>query len=109
MPGGVGPDAGQADLGGGGQGKLLSPARRRRCIDRVRRACRVLGQHSSTPRQAPRGRADEARLVADMVELVQQRLRCHHLPGVYRKDAQISYSLAVSASARPSSVTRLHP
>ncbi len=57
------PDAGQAHLGGGGAGKLLSPARRRRCIDRVkevldvseRRVCRVLGQHRSTQRKA-RGR-----------------------------------------------------
>ena len=37
-----------------------------------RRACRVLGQHRSTQRQPPRGRVDEERLVADMVELVRQ-------------------------------------
>ena len=79
-PGGLGPDAGQADPGGGGEGKLLSPARRRRCIERVRqafrvserRACRVLGQHRSTQRRVPHGRADEARLVADMIELARQ-------------------------------------
>ncbi|MCV2883069.1 IS3 family transposase [Actibacterium sp. XHP0104] len=61
-------------------GKLLSPARRRACIDHVRsqfkvserRACRVLGQHRSTQRHAPRGRADEDRLVADMIELARQ-------------------------------------
>src|SRR5687767_9067013 len=29
----IGPDAGQADPAGGGKGKLLSPARRRACID----------------------------------------------------------------------------
>ncbi len=34
-----------------------------------RRACRVLGQHRSTQRRRPRGRADEDRLVADMIEL----------------------------------------
>ncbi|MEO1495463.1 MAG: IS3 family transposase [Pseudomonadota bacterium] len=62
------------------KGKLLSPARRRACIDRVRqtlgvserRACRTLGQHRSTQRRRPRGRADEKRLVADMIELTRQ-------------------------------------
>ncbi|WP_133487742.1 MULTISPECIES: IS3 family transposase [Aliiroseovarius] len=61
-------------------GKLLSPARRRACIDHVRsqfkiserRACRVLGQHRSTQRHVPRGRPDEDRLVADMIELARQ-------------------------------------
>ncbi len=37
-----------------------------------RRACRVLGQYRSTQRHVPRGRDDEARLVADMVELARQ-------------------------------------
>ena len=37
-----------------------------------RRACRVLGQHRSTQRRIPQGRADEARLVADMTELARQ-------------------------------------
>ncbi|MFA3920501.1 IS3 family transposase [Ruegeria hyattellae] len=62
------------------KGKLLSPARRRACIDRVRselniserRACRVLRQHRSTQRKVPVGRADEERLVADMIELTRQ-------------------------------------
>ncbi|MDP6876870.1 MAG: IS3 family transposase [Alphaproteobacteria bacterium] len=62
------------------KGKLLSPARRRACIDHVRgklhvserRICRVLGQHRSTQRHRPRGRADEERLVADMIELARQ-------------------------------------
>ncbi|AVI58422.1 IS3 family transposase (plasmid) [Paracoccus yeei] len=61
-------------------GKLLSPARRRACIDHVRselgiserRACQVLHQHRSTQRKVPRGRADEDLLVADMIELAQQ-------------------------------------
>jgi hypothetical protein len=76
----VGPDARQVDPEGGGKGKLLSPARRRACIDHVRsqfkvserRACRVLGQHRSTQRHCPKGRSDEDRLVADMVELARQ-------------------------------------
>jgi len=55
----------------------LSPARRRRCIDHVvtkldvseRLACRVLGQHRSTQRKEPKGRADDAALTADIVAL----------------------------------------
>ncbi|MFV1530062.1 IS3 family transposase, partial [Phaeobacter sp. JH209A] len=62
------------------KGKLLSPSRRRACIDHVRsqikvserRVCRVLGQHRSTQRRLPQGRADEERLVADMIELTRQ-------------------------------------
>ena len=58
----------------------MSPARRRACIDHVRsqrnvserRACRVLGQHRSTQRHVPQGRADEDRLVTDMMELTRQ-------------------------------------
>ncbi|WP_188479901.1 IS3 family transposase [Primorskyibacter flagellatus] len=61
-------------------GKLLSPARRRACIDHVRdklsiserRACQVLHQHRSTQRKLPRGRDDEGRLVTDMIELARQ-------------------------------------
>ena len=37
-----------------------------------RRACRVLGQHRTTQRHVPRGRADEERLVEDMIELARQ-------------------------------------
>ena len=55
----------------------MSPARRRRCIDHTvrmfgvseRLACRVLGQHRSTQRKAPKGRADDAALTADIIEL----------------------------------------
>ncbi|MDU0343279.1 IS3 family transposase [Bosea rubneri] len=61
-------------------GKLLSPARRRACIDHVRlalkvserRVCRVLGQHRSTQRRIPHGREDEEKLIADIVELVRR-------------------------------------
>ena len=34
-----------------------------------RRACRTLGQHRSTQRKAPQGRADEQRLTDDIIEL----------------------------------------
>ncbi|APG45813.1 hypothetical protein PhaeoP97_00362 [Phaeobacter porticola] len=37
-----------------------------------RRVCRVLGQHRSTQRRVPQGRADEERLVANMIELTRQ-------------------------------------
>ena len=37
-----------------------------------RRVCRVLGQHRSTQRRLPVGRADERRLVADMIALTRQ-------------------------------------
>ena len=58
----------------------MSPSRRRQCIDHVRdrlgvserRACQVLGQHRSAQRHIPRGRDDEDRLVADMIELARR-------------------------------------
>ncbi|WP_299845300.1 IS3 family transposase [uncultured Jannaschia sp.] len=61
-------------------GKLLSPARRRACVDHVRQkfsvseriACRVLGQHRSTQRKIPRGRADDDALTADIIALASQ-------------------------------------
>ena len=37
-----------------------------------RRACAALGQHRSTQRKAPRGRDDEERLTADIIELARQ-------------------------------------
>src|ERR671913_597788 len=73
-------DAGQADPAGGRTGKLLSPARRRACIEHVtdvlhvseRRACRALAQHRSTQRKVPRGRDDEEALTADLIELARR-------------------------------------
>src|SRR5215210_7019333 len=70
----------QADPTGGRAGKLLSPARRRACVEHIRsvltiserRACRALGQHRSTQRKAPRGKADEEQLTADLIELARQ-------------------------------------
>src|SRR3954463_6075958 len=87
-----GPDAGQADPAGGSPGKLLSPARRRVCIEHVRRelgvserrACAALGQHRSTQRKVPSGREDEERLSADIVELARQYGRYG-----YRKIAEL--------------------
>src|SRR5215207_6422142 len=75
-----GPHARQADPAGGGPGKLLSPARRRACVEHIRsvltiserRACRALGQHRSTQRKAPRGKENEEQLTADLIELARQ-------------------------------------
>jgi putative transposase len=61
----------------GSTGKLLSPARRRACVETVqatlgvseRRACQVLGQHRSTQRKVPHMPEDEAALTADVIEL----------------------------------------
>ncbi|NDV87972.1 IS3 family transposase [Aurantimonas aggregata] len=63
-------------------GKLLSPARRRACIDYVRsvlpkkvserRVCQALGQHRSTQRRRPHGRDDEGQLTEDIVELARR-------------------------------------
>ncbi|WP_372993899.1 IS3 family transposase [Sulfitobacter sp.] len=61
-------------------GKLLSPSRRRQCIDHVRqalgiserRACRILGQHRSTQRKVPCGLPDEQRLTEDIIALTEE-------------------------------------
>lgn len=58
---------------------LLSPSRRRLCIDRVRqtlgvserRACGTLGQHRSTQRKVPEGRSDEEQLTNDILTFVE--------------------------------------
>ena len=59
-------------------GRLLSPSRRRMCVERVqrvhpgvseRRACRALSQARSTQRHHPRIRDDEEALRADIVAL----------------------------------------
>ena len=49
-----------------------------------RRACAVLGQHRSTQRKIPRGRDDEERLIADIIELAKQYGRYG-----YRKIAEL--------------------
>src|SRR5918993_49970 len=89
---GLGSDAGQTDPAGGGPGKLLSPSRRRACIEHVRRelsvserrACAALGQHRSTQRKIPQGRDDVEGLTADVVELARQYGRYG-----YRKIAEL--------------------
>jgi len=59
---------------------VVSPARRRACVEHVvrelgvseRKACAALGQHRSTQRKAPRAAEDEAALTADIVELAKR-------------------------------------
>src|SRR3712207_5682647 len=78
--GGVGPDAREGHPEGGRLGKMVSPGRRRACVEHVarhlgvseRRACAALGQHRSTQRKAPRIPDDEARLTADVLELAKR-------------------------------------
>ncbi|MCO6389408.1 IS3 family transposase [Aliihoeflea sp. 40Bstr573] len=80
------------------KGKLLSPSRRRACIDHVRavvprvserRVCRVLGQHRSTQRRIPCGRDDEQQLTDDIVALTRRYGRYG-----YRKIAELLRSQA---------------
>jgi putative transposase len=49
-----------------------------------RRACAALGQHRSTQRKVPRGRDDEQRLTADIIELAR-----HYGRYGYRKVAAL--------------------
>jgi putative transposase len=49
-----------------------------------RRACAALGQHRSTQRKIPRGRENEERLTADIIQLVRQYGRYG-----YRKIAEL--------------------
>ena len=77
---------GYGDIEGSGEGKLVSPERRRRTIKQVRprlgpqriserRACRVLGQPRSTQRYQSRRPVDEARLLQEMRTIARQRPR----------------------------------
>ena len=74
---GSGPDVGQPDSKGGSTGKLLSPARRRRCVELARerygiserRACRALEQPRSTQRYAATMADDEETLTMAVVRL----------------------------------------
>jgi hypothetical protein len=54
-----------------------------------RRACAALGQHRSTQRKIPRGRDDEERLTADIIELARKYGRYG-----YRKIAELPHRQA---------------
>src|SRR5262249_54828496 len=75
--------AGQGDPAGGRRGKLLSPAKRRKAVEHVRRvlgpdrvserrACKVLGQPRATQRRRSHTPDDEPALVRRMVALATQ-------------------------------------
>jgi putative transposase len=72
-----GADARQADPEGSPVGKILSPSRKRACVEHVRsqltvserRACAVIGQSRTTQRRQPKVRADEAALTEAIVRL----------------------------------------
>src|ERR1700730_3859269 len=74
---GVGSDAGEADPERGRFGKLVSPARRRICVERAmetfggseRFACRIFGQHRSPQRKIAKQPDDETALTADIIAL----------------------------------------
>jgi len=77
---GLRPHTRQAHLEGSRTGKLLSPSRRRRCVDAVceglaisqRRVCRVLGQYRSSQRHQPQILQDEDALTAAIVVLARR-------------------------------------
>src|ERR671916_967394 len=90
------PDAGEAHPEGSRLGKLPSAARRRACVERVtaglgvseRLACRVPGQHRSTPRKAPTVPDDEAALRDEIVALARIYARIYGRYG-YRRVAAL--------------------
>ena len=61
-----------------------------------RRACAALGQHRSTQRKVPRGREDDERLTADVIELARQYGRYG-----YRKIAALLAQAGWPVSSRP--------
>ena len=74
---------------------MVSPGRRRACVEHVarhlgvseRRACAALGQHRSTQRKVPRIPDDEARLTADILELAKRfgRHGCRRTTALLRR------------------------
>ena len=80
------PDDREADLEGIRLGKLLSAARRWGVVTHVAAkldvseslTCRVLGQHRSTQRKAPKAAYDEAALRTAIIDLARQHGRYGH-------------------------------
>ena len=72
-----GANARQANPQGSFIGKILSPSRKRACVEHVRsqltvserRACAVVGQSRTTQRRQPKVRADEAALTDAIVRM----------------------------------------
>ena len=73
--GGIGSHPGQTDSPGGGKGKLLSPTRRRQCIEHIRKAlpvserrvCGVIGQPRATQRYQATEPDDEVGLTTAII------------------------------------------
>jgi putative transposase len=73
-------DAGQADPEGGPRGKILSPSRKRACVEHARsrlpvserRTCAVVGQPRATQHRRPQVRDDEAALTSAVERLATQ-------------------------------------
>lgn len=91
-------DLGQADPDRGAGGKLLSPARRRTCVEHVRKqldiserhACVVVGHHRSTQRKPAVVRSDEERLTQDIVRLASPygRYGHRHITALLQRDGR---------------------
>jgi hypothetical protein len=63
-----------------------------------RRTCAVLGQHRSTQRKLPRGRDDEERLTADIIELGAVAKVVGNRVGRLRRDDGTALSSKVNAA-----------
>lgn len=89
--GGLGPETREGDLGGSCFGEVVSAARRRACVEYVKRevgvaerkACAVLAQHRSTQGKVVCAPDDEDALTADIVELA----KCYGRYGYWRLTA----------------------
>jgi hypothetical protein len=91
------PDAREVDPERGCLGKLLSPSRRRRCVDHVtvklsvseRIACKALIQHRSIQRKKLQSRPDEEALTTDTIGPLQcKRAYSSNRPRVFDRSTQ---------------------
>src|SRR5450755_333787 len=95
------------------EGKLLSPARRRRAVlalrDRLgmseRRACRLAGQHRSTQRHEPVVAGDDAALRAELRRISRERPRW----GYRRASAAAGAGVGAEHQAHQAGVARGRP
>jgi hypothetical protein len=90
------------DIQEGHDGKEALPRIRssRSCMFSQRRACAALGQHRSTQCKVPRGRDDEQRLTADIIELARQygRYGYRKIAGLLRQAGWAINNSGLSAS-----------
>ena len=83
------------------EGKCIDPVRRELGVSE-RRACRTLGQHRSTQRKVPQGRADDERLTDDIIELADQygRYGYRMVTGLLNNAGPLSAELLCKSPAR---------